>query len=47
MIDVQVCANVFLGNQSDPVINARADVNLDGRVDVRDVRLVVNALLSG
>ena len=47
VIDVQVCANVFLGNQSDPVIIARADVNLDGRVDVRDVRLVVNALLSG
>ena len=47
MIDFQLCVNVFLGPQSDPVILARTDVNLNGRVDVLDVQLVVNAFLSG
>ena len=47
MLDIQLCVNVFLGVQTDPVIVARADVNGDGAVNVLDVQRIVNVFLTG
>jgi hypothetical protein len=47
VLDVQLCVNVFLGTQTDPVIVARADVNGDSTVNVLDVQTIVNAFLNG
>lgn len=47
VLDAQLCINVFLGTENDPLIVARADQNGDGAVNVLDVQLVVNAVLSG
>jgi hypothetical protein len=47
VLDVQLCANIFLGSETDPEMVARADVNGDGSVNVLDVQAVVNAYLQG
>jgi len=47
VLDVQLCVNVFLGIQKNPVIVARADVNGDGAVNVLDVQRIVNVFLAG
>jgi len=47
VLDVQLCVNVFLGSETDPGTAARADVNLDGAVNVLDVQIIVNAFLNG
>lgn len=47
VLDAQLCINVFLGTETNPLIVARADQNADGTVNVLDVQLVVNAVLSG
>ena len=47
VLDVQLCINAFLGIESDPAIVARADVNSDGAVNVLDVQLIANIVLSG
>ncbi len=46
VLDTQLCVNVFLGSETDPVVVSKADVNSDGAVDVLDVQLVVNAYLG-
>ncbi len=47
MLDAQLCVNVFLGSEEDPQVVAQADVNGDGAVDVLDVQLIANIILSG
>ena len=47
VLDVQLCVNVFLGVESNPLIVARSDVNQDGQVDVLDVQVIANLVLSG
>jgi hypothetical protein len=44
--DTQLCVNVVLGVETDPVIVARADVNSDGEVNVLDVQEIVNVMLA-
>jgi hypothetical protein len=44
--DAQLCVNVVLGMETDPVIVARADVNVDGEVNVLDVQEIVNVMLA-
>jgi hypothetical protein len=46
VLDTQLCVNVVLGTETDPVIVARADVNKDGKVNVLDVQIIVNLVLS-
>jgi parallel beta-helix repeat protein len=46
VLDTQLCVNVVLGTESDPVIVARADVNADGEVNVLDVQEIVNIMLA-
>ncbi len=47
VLDLQLCVNVFLGVENDPMIIARSDVNGDGNVDVLDVQAIANLVLSG
>jgi parallel beta-helix repeat protein len=44
--DTQLCVNVVLGVEDDPIIIARADVNTDGEVNVLDVQEIVNVMLA-
>jgi parallel beta-helix repeat protein len=44
--DTQLCVNVVLGVETDPVIVALADVNSDGQVNVLDVQEIVNVMLA-
>jgi parallel beta-helix repeat protein len=46
VLDTQLCVNVVLGTETDPVIVARADVNTDGEVNVLDVQEIVNVMLA-
>ena len=46
MSDTQLCVNVVLGMETDPIIVARADVNNDGEVNVLDVQEIVNLILA-
>lgn len=46
IVDVQLCVNVFLGTETDPVVTSRADVNSDATVDVLDVQAIVNLILG-
>jgi parallel beta-helix repeat protein len=46
VLDTQLCVNVVLGTETDPVIVARADVNSDGQVNVLDVQEIVNVMLA-
>ncbi|MCK4692589.1 MAG: right-handed parallel beta-helix repeat-containing protein [Anaerolineales bacterium] len=46
VLDTQLCVNVVLGTETDPVIVARADVNTDGEVNVLDVQEIVNIMLA-
>ncbi|MEX2030589.1 MAG: dockerin type I domain-containing protein [Anaerolineales bacterium] len=45
VLDVQLCVNVLLGTETDPIIVDKADMNGDDAVDILDVQLVVNFLL--
>ncbi len=47
VLDVQLCANVFLGIETEPGIVSRADVNRDRGVNVLDVQAIVNVFLAG
>jgi parallel beta-helix repeat protein len=46
VLDTQLCVNVVLGTETDPIIVARADVNKDGDVNVLDVQEIVNVMLA-
>lgn len=46
VLDTQLCVNVVLGTETDPVIVARADVNTDGEVNVLDVQEIINVMLA-
>ena len=46
VIDVQLCVNVVLGNEAEPDLVVRADVNGDGSVNVVDVQSIVNIVLA-
>jgi hypothetical protein len=46
VLDVQLCVNVFLGTEDDPLVISRADANRDGRVDVLDVLEIVDIVLG-
>jgi len=46
VLDIQLCANVVLGTETDPGIVARADVNVDGEVNVLDLQIIVNIYLE-
>jgi hypothetical protein len=46
VLDVQLCANVFLGTETDQEIIANADLDGDDTVNVLDVQLVVNIILA-
>jgi hypothetical protein len=46
VLDAQLCVNVVLGTETDPVIVTLADVNKDGEVNVLDVQIIVNIVLS-
>jgi PKD repeat protein len=45
-IDIQLCANVLTGQETDPVITQRADVNDDGIVDSSDIEQIVRKILG-
>jgi hypothetical protein len=45
-IDVQLCINVILVSETRPEIVLRADVNLDGAVNVLDSQSIVNIILA-
>jgi hypothetical protein len=45
-LDLQICTNVFLGFEQDPVLVIRADVNRDGTVNDIDLERLTNAILS-
>ncbi|MFQ5921543.1 MAG: LamG-like jellyroll fold domain-containing protein [Anaerolineales bacterium] len=47
VLDVQLCVNVFLGVELDPIMIARSDVNNDGQVNVLDVQVIANLVLAG
>ena len=47
ILDLQLCVNVFLGVENDPMIASRSDINLDGQVDVLDVQAIANIILAG
>jgi hypothetical protein len=47
VLDVQLCVNVILGTEDDPGIVERGDANGDGDVNVLDVQIIVNFVLSG
>jgi hypothetical protein len=47
VLDLQLCINVILGAEADPGVIARADVNLDGAVNVLDAQAIVNIILTG
>ncbi|OGO15114.1 MAG: hypothetical protein A2Z14_17985 [Chloroflexi bacterium RBG_16_48_8] len=44
--DVQLCAQVILGFESDPILVGRADVNGDGSVNAVDLQQIVNVALA-
>ena len=47
ILDVQLCVNVILGNETDPDIVGRADLTGDGGVNVLDLQAIVNIILAG
>jgi hypothetical protein len=46
VLDLQICANVFIGAETDPVLVQRADVNGDEVVDVFDVQQIAQKILG-
>jgi hypothetical protein len=47
VLDLQLCVNVYLGTETNPQIVSRADVDGDSAVNVLDVQLIANIVLSG
>ena len=46
ILDAQICINVMLSIEKDPALVQRADVNLDGEVDIADVDQIIAAVLA-
>jgi len=46
-LDLQLCINVFLGMEQNPIIVLRADVNQDELVNEADIYQVVQKILGG
>jgi hypothetical protein len=46
ILDTQICVNVMLSIEEDPALVQRADVNLDGEVDIADVDQIVAAIIA-
>ncbi len=46
-LDLQLCINVFLGMEQNPIIVHRADVNQDEQVNEADIYQVVQKILGG
>ncbi|MBR6285220.1 MAG: BspA family leucine-rich repeat surface protein [Muribaculaceae bacterium] len=44
--DVNICINIILGSNNDPVATALADLNGDGTVDISDVNALINIILT-
>jgi hypothetical protein len=45
-LDLQLCINVILGIEKDPIILQRVDVNLDGETDEVDLQIIVEEVLG-
>jgi hypothetical protein len=45
-IDIQLCANVILGEETDPTIAENADVNNDGNVNFSDIVEIVTRIIE-
>lgn len=45
-LDLQVCLNVFIGKEQDPVFIQRADVNKDGEIGASDYSQILHQILS-
>jgi hypothetical protein len=44
-LDLQICANVLIGSEEDPIFSQRSDVNGDGSLDSKDIQQVIHAIL--
>ncbi len=44
--DVNICINVIMGSNDDPVARELADINGDGTVDISDVNAIINNILT-
>jgi parallel beta-helix repeat protein len=45
-LDLQLCANVILGVEEDPVILQRADINFDGQINEMDIQIIREEVLG-
>jgi parallel beta-helix repeat protein len=45
VLDLQLCVNVFLGMEANPIFVERADVNKDGGTTAADIEQILNAVL--
>jgi hypothetical protein len=45
-LDLQLCTNVILGTEEDPVILQRADINLDGQINEMDLQIIQEEVLG-
>ena len=44
--DVNICINIILGTNNDPVATALADLNGDNSADIADVNAIINIILT-